>query len=249
MAKKPSPRLIVREHLPHKRAVLVALAMLLAIGLAYVAYDYGHSRAGFDYESVRQARDDLQQALTEREQTVASLQERVAVLERAAEIEQQGYHEVDESLRSLQSEILELKEEVAFYRSIVAPRESSRGLRIQRFKITPGREAHAFRYKLVLTQVIKTSRITRGNVEVKIEGLRKGEHQVLALKDIATEKVDKLPFRFRYFQNFEGDLLIPADFTPSRVMVKVVSNRVTLKKTFDWPMFSRPDEPLKTTLR
>ncbi|MGD8999032.1 MAG: hypothetical protein PVF75_01340 [Granulosicoccaceae bacterium] len=247
MPKKPSPRLIVREHLPHKRAVLVTLAMLLAIGLAYAAYDYGHSRAGFDYESVRQARDDLQQVLTEREQTVASLQERVAVLERVAAIEKQGYHEVDESLRSLQSEILELKEEVAFYRSIVAPRESSRGLRIQRFKITPGREARAFRYKLVLTQVIKNSRMTRGNVEVKVEGLRNGEHEVLALKDIATEKLDKLPFRFRYFQNLEGDLLMPEGFTPSRIMVRIVSNHVTLEKTFDWPVSPRANESLRTS--
>lgn len=235
MAKKPSPQLIVREHLPHQRAVLAIITLLVVLGLTYAAYDYGHSRAGFDYDALQQARDDLQQSLQEREQQLAELQDRIAVLERAAEIDKQGYQVVDESLRSLQSEILELKEEVAFYRSIVAPRESSRGLRIQRFKITPGSEAHTFRYKLVLSQVMTNNKIARGKVIMEIEGVRDGKHEVLALEKVAMEKTDKLAFRFRYFQNFEGDLLLPADFTPSRVLVKLVSSGKTLQKSFDWP--------------
>jgi hypothetical protein len=231
MAQKPSPQLIVREHMPHKRTVIIVLLIVLAIVLVYAAYDFGHSRAGFDFENLQQARDALQKALQERERSVAELQDRIAVLEQAAEIDKQGYREVDESLRNLQSEILELKEEVAFYRSIVAPRESSRGLRIQRFKITPGSEAHSFRYKLVLTQ----GKIARGNVHMDIVGVRDGRHETLSLDRVATGKTDKLSFRFRYFQNFEGDLLLPADFTPSRVSLKVVSRRVTLEKSFDWP--------------
>lgn len=236
MAKKPTPQLIVREHMPHQRKLLLVVFVLLVIGVAYAAYDYGHSRAGYDYASVEQARDDLQQELRQREQTVADLQDRIVVMERAAEIDKQGYREIDESLRNMQSEILELKEEVAFYRSIVSPRESSRGVRIQRFKITPGSEAQSFRYKLVLTQVITNSKLTRGNVHIEIEGLRDGHHETLGLDKVATEKADKLPFRFRYFQNFEGDLLLPAGFMPSRILVRVVSSSGnTLQKSFDWP--------------
>ena len=44
----------------------------------------------------------------------------------------------------------------------------------------------------------------------------------------------KFPFKFKYFQNFEGDLIIPDGFVPSRVNVKVTSNRVSLDKTFSW---------------
>ena len=91
-----------------------------------------------------------------------------------------------------------------------------------------------FRYKLVLTQVIKNNRITRGKVEIQIDGVQNGEHRSMKLAEVSVEKLKKLPFKFKYFQSFEGDLILPEGFVPSRVNVKVVSNRVTLDKTFDW---------------
>jgi hypothetical protein len=91
-----------------------------------------------------------------------------------------------------------------------------------------------FRYKLVLTQVIKNNRVTRGEVEIQIEGVQNGKHRTMSLANVSVEKHKKLPFKFKYFQSFEGDLIIPDGFVPSRVNVKVVSNRVTLDKTFGW---------------
>lgn len=244
---KPAPQLIVREHVPWKWPLLIAVNLLLLLSGGYVLYEYGHSRAGLDFDSLQAQRSELRQQLEESRQHAAELGDRVVVLERASEIDKQAYHEVDDSLRGLQSEILELKEEVAFYRSIVAPRESSRGLRIQRFNIEPGKLPRVYRYKLVLTQVIKNSGMSQGNVQIEIEGLRNGEHATLPLKDVAAEKLDNLNFRFKYFQNFEGDLLIPEDFTPRRVLIKVVSSRVTLEKTFDWPATPRGNDSLKTS--
>lgn len=244
---KLAPQLIVREHVPWKWPAIIAGSVLLIVIGGYGLYSYGHSRADLDFASVQQERDELQQLLAERESQVEELGDRVVLLERASEIDKQAYKEVDDSLRGLQSEILELKEEVAFYRSIVAPRESSRGLRIQRFNIEPGKQPHLFRYKLVLTQVIKNSGMSQGEVQVEFEGLRSGEHVVLALKDVAAEKLEQLSFRFKYFQNFEGDLLIPEGFVPRRVLIKVISNRVTLEKTFDWPASPRANDSLKTS--
>ncbi len=244
---KMSPQLVVREHSPWKQYVVIFVLLLLAIVGGYALYKYGLSRAGHDFESLTLEREFLQTEISRLETELAEQRDQAVALQRSSEIDKQAYREVDESLRSLQSEILELKEEVAFYRSIVAPRESAKGLRIQRFKIEANRQPRSYRYKLVLTQVIKHSRITRGSVELNIEGLQNGQQHVLNLKQVESAKLDKLSFRFKYFQNFEGDMLLPEGFVPSRVLLKVVSNRVTIEKTFDWPLTHRSSDSLKTS--
>lgn len=229
-----SPQLIVREHDPLKRWVLIAAIAFAVIAGGFLIYDYGHSRANFDFASLENERELMHEQLEKLTGDIDSLQQKLVASKRSSEIEQQAYSEVDDSLRDLQSEILELKEEVAFYRSIVAPRESSRGLHIQRFKITPAAQDKTFRYKLVLTQVIKNNRITRGEVEIQIEGVQNGKHRTMNLTEVSIKKKKKFPFKFKYFQNFEGDLIIPDGFVPNRVNVKVTSNRATLNKTFSW---------------
>lgn len=242
-----APQLIVREHIPWKRNVIIVAVLFFVIMGGYLFYQYGQSSAGHNLESLHEERDELQDVITKLEKELAGQRDQNVALKRSGEIEKQAYKEVDESLRSLQSEILELKEEVAFYRSIVAPRESAKGLRIQRFKIEQNHEAQSFTYKLVLTQVIKHNRTTKGRIELSIEGLQNGEQRVLKLKDINKSKQDKLSFRFKYFQNFEGDIVLPEGFIPSRVLLKVISNVVTIDKTFDWPFGNGESEPLETS--
>ncbi len=229
-----SPQLIVHEHDPVKRWILIAALVFAVIAGGFLVYDYGRSRADFDFTSLENEREVMQERLEKLTNEIDGVQQKLVASERGSEIEQQAYSEVDDSLRDLQSEILELQEEVAFYRSIVAPRESSRGLRIQRFKITPAAQDRTFRYKLVLTQVIKNNRITRGKIAIQIEGVQNGKRRSMKLADVSVEKQDKLPFKFKYFQNFEGDIILPDGFVPSRVNIKVTSNRVTLDKTFSW---------------
>jgi len=230
---KVSPQLVVHERDPLKHGLLIALLFFVLIGLGYLVYDYGHSRADYDYDSLQKNNKALQERITVLVSEVEKTRDNLVASESSSAIDKLAYSDVEKSLRDLQAEILELKEEVDFYRSIVAPRESARGLRIQRFNVTPS--GKGFRYKLVLTQVIKNNRITRGNIVMQVEGVRGGKSEKINLTSLSAKGQKKLDFRFKYFQSFEGDLIIPEEFTPSRVHVKVVSNRVTLEKTFAWP--------------
>lgn len=229
-----SPQLIISEHDPLKRWILIAALVFAVIAGGFLLYDYGRSRASFDFAALEAEREVMHEQLEKLTRERNSLQQQLVASKRSSEIELQAYSEVDASLRDLQAEILELKEEVAFYRSIVAPRESSRGLRIQRFKITPAADNKTYRYKLVLTQVIKNNRVTRGEVDIQIEGVQNGKHRTMQLTEVSVEKQRDIPFKFKYFQSFEGDLILPEGFVPSRVNIKVKSNRVTLDKTFGW---------------
>ncbi len=234
-AMKLSPQLVVHERDPIKRGLLIALIIFVTMASGYLLYDYGHSRSDYDFTALQVQRGELQDEINRLLTQVENTRDDLVANQRSTEIEKLAYAEVNSSLGELQSEILELKEEVAFYRSIVAPRESSRGLRIQKFDIVALGQKNNFRYKLVLTQVIKNTRITRGNVVMQIEGVNGGKSKQINLTSLSAKAQKKLDFRFKYFQSFEGDLVLPKGFIPSRVHVKVSSNRVTLEKTFAWP--------------
>lgn len=229
-----SPQLIISEHDPLKRRILISAAVVALIVAGYLLYDYGRTQAQVDYETLLKERELINAQIEKLTTELDNKQTELIVSLRGNEIDKQAYSEVNDSLNSMQLEILELKEEVAFYRSIVAPRESSRGLRIQRFKIVPTGKDRAFSYKLVLTQVIKSSRITRGTVDIQIEGVQNGKHKTMTLAEVSVAKLKQLKFKFKYFQSFEGDMIIPQGFVPSRVNIKVKSRRVTLDKVFSW---------------
>lgn len=233
--KKTSPQLVVQEHDPIKRGILLALFVVVLIASGYLLYDYGHSRADYDFGSLETQREELRQQVTALQGEAEQLRNELVADKRSTEIERHAYTEVNKTLQKLQAEILELKEEVAFYRSIVAPRESARGLRIQRFNVMPTGVDKTYRYKLVLTQVIKNNQLTRGTVEMQLEGLSNGKPQSFNLVSLSAKGETRLDFRFKYYQNFEGDVVLPDGFVPSRIHIKVDSNKINLEKTFDWP--------------
>jgi len=232
-----SSRLIIQSHsLRRRRARLILI--LLALGLAgWGIFLLGQQMAGLDNHSLRAERDALQARLAEAKAGNRQLSGRVAVLERAAQIDRQAYGEVERSLKQVQDEILELKEEVAFYRGIVSPAETASGLSVTRFNLFDMGEAGVYRFKLVLTQLRTNNRLIKGHARLAIDGVLHGKQTRLSLKEISGGTLDRLKLRFKYFQNIEGDIVLPEGFLPSRVIIDVVpvgKGWKPFKKSFDW---------------
>lgn len=229
--------LVVKSHQPWKtRLYLLFFTLVLVLG-GWALFEYGRFSAGYDAVETNQSRGVLLDLVDELETRIEVLREEKAVLERAAQIERKAYDELDTTLKVLQAEILELKEELAFYRGIVSPRDAAQGLHLQRFRIEPNGKPLGYRYTIILTQILKDDHI-RGRIHLNIEGLHNNETRVLGLQDVAEKPVKELEYSFRYFQNLEGDLKLPTDFKPQRVTLKVVPQRSsgsTIEQTFDWP--------------
>jgi hypothetical protein len=171
------------------------------------------------------------------EKRVEGLREEKAVLERAAQIERKAYNELDTTLKILQAEILEHKEELAFYRGIVSPKDSSSGLYLQNFFLSQNGDTRSYRYKVVLTQVLKNSRLISGKVKLQFDGLLHGESKVLQLRAVTAKKVRDLNYRFKYFQNVEGVVEFPEGFSLLRVKVQILprgKQRNMIEKTIKW---------------
>jgi predicted nuclease with TOPRIM domain len=230
-------RLVVRHYNPVRLALVLAGLALMAVAVGWGLLEYARARSGFDFDALREEAQLLSDTNEELHRTIGSLREQQAVLERSQQIEREAYKQLEGTVTGLQEEISELKSELAFYRSIVAPSESAGGLRVQTFEVGGNGLDRGYRYKLVLTQVAKNDTVVRGRAEVAIEGSKEGRMTVLNLAQLDPSKGD-FEFKFKYFQNFEGDFQLPAGFSPQRVIVKV-SPRDTrsqpVEKLFNWP--------------
>ncbi len=232
-----SSKLIIKSHHPWRYRVKLTLLGSVLVLLAWGVFEFGFSRAGYDNDNLHAQRELLREQIDMEKQRTRDFRARLAVLERASQVDRQAYDTVEKTLKQTQDEILELKQEVAFYRGIVSPAEAASGLNITSLKLTSIGEARAYRFKLVLTQLKSNVRLIKGYARMEFEGVKNGAQMHLSLKDVSGGALDKLKLRFKYFQNNEGEIVLPEGFLPSRVLVEVVpggKDATRFKKTFDW---------------
>lgn len=238
------PKLVVKTHQPKRLGLIWGAAVCSAILMAYLMYEYGRYRGGYDGRAAKQMEQDLSRQV--REYTIANdeLREKIALLQTSEEVDREAYYTVESTLGDLQDQIQSQKEELAFYRAIVAPEDGKRGLRIQEFKLTPGNADDEFRLRLVLVQAAaKHDRRVSGTVKVMVEGARDGARASYDISELisANDNNANIGFSFRYFQNFERQLILPSGFVPQRVNVEVSpKGRVAdvIKRSFDWSVKS-----------
>lgn len=200
-------------------------------------FEVGLMSAGHVNDTLQQEQSRLQEKiyLLGRENT--ELREKYAILERAGQVDKESYSAINVNLKSLQNELLELKQEVAFYRGIVAPTEAASGLHITDLKFESLGAGNGYHFKLVLTQVMKNDRIVRGRANIYIDGLQHGQQRQLTLSEVSGGKLPDLKMRFKYFQNIEGDVVLPKGFVPSSVLIDLLPSgkgKTRIKKNFHW---------------
>jgi hypothetical protein len=212
-----------------------ALAALLG---GFALYELGMMRAGFSrlgsLAEYRELQDEYETAVEEQKR----LRERNAVLETAAKIDREAYRQVEERLIELQTQIQEQTEELEFYKGIVNADEGS-GLRIQDFRISRATGERNYKLRVVLAQALRSNRKISGRLELTIEGSRGGAAETLDVRDLiaADQGAGALDFGFRYFQDLQANVTIPADFEPSRVHVRARlqgQSSKTVEEFFDW---------------
>lgn len=236
MANKTTHVIVPARHPLLKRALYVLLIVVL-LASGWGAFDYGRSRAGFDSQAAREARDALAARILDLEAENKRLSGQNAVLEQAREIDRRAYGEVDHNLAALQDELLELKQEAAFYRRLVNASEGEKGLQIESVKLQREGETPVLRYRLVLTQYVTPPSFIQGEVHMSLNGLRNGMQAELSQQELLGGDKSALTFRFRHFQELAGSLTLPEGFVPLRLQLKVLPRggaRPPVERSYSW---------------
>lgn len=152
-------------------------------------------------------------------QRMTEMREELTTLKMTQMVDGGAAQEAQQNFRVLQDDIAALEEEVAFYRSLMAPEDLARGLHIEKVILRETARELTFGYELVVAQAVARHLWQEGELYFEIHGARDSAREVLALTEIATIPAYPLLYKFRYFQNFSGELTLPADFVPERVIV------------------------------
>jgi len=219
---------------------VIACAVLVLVGVAYLAFELGRVRGGYSVIDAGKLRAGLADEIESLQADNEALRRQVAVLEIARGVDREAYDQVEVNLANLQARIQSQEEELAFYRGIVAPEDGAAGLKVQALELIPvDLEASLrFRLHLVLVQAAKHDRRVSGVVNLIVAGERDGAAVSYPLSELtADDAFEKLAFSFRYFQDFRAELTLPDNFRPQRVEVELLPSRRGAKpveRVFDW---------------
>jgi len=228
-----SPTVKVVEHRPLRRASVIIAIGAVALALAIAGYELGRREA----EARLFAASDLEQHLAEAQERIAELERRNADIKLSSTVDGDTQDQLRETIKQLRDEIADGREELLFYRQLMAPSEADRGLRVERLDLRGREGTRTVSYRLLLTQVVDRQQWISGRVTVDVTGVRGAAEEVLSLTELNPDETYPLAFKFRYFQDFTGSMNLPEGFEPSRVTVAAEvagQNGKRVERTFDW---------------
>lgn len=217
------------------KGAAVAIALVVS---AYLIFEFGRIQAKYNIVDAASEEQALRSEIDNLEEQIAALKQEIALLDTNRDIDREAYLGVEKNLAKLQKKIQEQRDAIAFYRGIISPADGGRGLRVQDLKVSKGKDERQYHVRLVLVQVKQHDRSVKGEVDFTIEGAQDGTTVTYALEQLLPADADSnWPFAFRYFQDFDRELVLPAGFTPEKINIEVVSHTksiASVKQSFLW---------------
>lgn len=243
--KRRSRHVIRTAEDPRRRWLIVVIGLIATLVGAVLLYQYAQSQVECDLSTshalMRQQRD-LQEEMRSLREENRELAEEVVRSQRGSQIDGAATAEMQETLKSQQAEIAEMKEQLAFFRGIVEPAESAAGLRIQRLVVWPGKEDRVFHFSLVLIQSVRNESKVSGRVKMTAQGVSSGNARTIDLASHMLKPRPSLGFKFRYFQEINGAFRLPKGFDPGKVDIQVTrsdEDSLKVKESYGWQQVLR----------
>jgi hypothetical protein len=214
-----------------------AIVLATVVG-GYLLFEFGRLQAEYNIVDAISDRRAYEEEIQGLEDQIVALKQEIALQETHRDIDREAYQVVEGRFAELELKIQEQNDAIAFYRGIVSPKDGSRGLRVQDLKLSRGKDERSYKLRVVLVQVMQHDRTVKGVVDVNLEGAQDGVATSYTLSQLLPEDSDSnWPFAFRYFQDFDRELVLPDGFMPEKINIEVISTTKSIssvKQSFDW---------------
>tara|TARA_R110000772_G_scaffold97492_3_gene196773 strand:- start:547 stop:1284 length:738 start_codon:yes stop_codon:yes gene_type:complete len=231
-------KMVVVPHRPMRAFLFIFGGIILAVAVAGAGTFYGYMRGTNENINVRLERDQLLEDVGASREQLALLQQSLVNAEQSSLVDRQALADVQSTLFDLREINAQLEADVLFYRQIMSPENDESGLAIGQLDLSVTEEENRIRYRIELKQLANNDDVISGHANVNIMGMQDGQEISVPLRSLSIEE-NQLDIRlqFRYFQNIEGELIIPENFVPETVQILAVSqgdNAKTVQKNFVW---------------
>jgi hypothetical protein len=220
-----APDVSIRAQLPVPLRLLIlfsSLALAAAAGMAI--YEYGRSFGGPDRKALVVETERLQSQLREIEADRSRLAATVTALETQLKVERSAQQQLARQSSELGTEASRLREDLAFFESLLPTKSGASGVVIRSFRVQPDGAPAEMRYRLLVQQAGKPQRDFVGNVQIQVNFVRDGRKFTLQVPDpAAADDKRELSLSFRHYQRVEGSFSLPEGAVAESVLVRIVA--------------------------
>lgn len=164
------------------------------------------------------------------------LSQEVSTLRRSDQISRDANRDLERTLAERDEEIASLRADIAFYERFVGATGQRRGLSVHDLEMRR-QDGDAWHFVATLTQNVNRGAVNSGRLTLSIEGTRHDRMERLSWTTLRKQpNAPGAEYSFKYFQQLEGEVLLPADFKPLRVTVRLVpQGGAAVEQSFPWP--------------
>lgn len=186
--------------------------------------------------------DDARAQISQRDRSLgaqrrqlAELEQRVATLSRSDQISREAMRDLQSTLAERDEEIAALRADVDFYERFVGSTAQRRGLTVHELRLQ-SRGDNVWHFTATLTQNLNRGVVNNGELRLAVEGTLGGRLQRLDWPSLRQQAdAEGLEYSFRYFQQVEGDLVLPQGMRPVRIHARLVpENGSMVQQSFPW---------------
>ncbi len=231
--------MVVVPHRPVYKTGILLIFVLAMMAFSFLTYEFGMGKGLTLKVEVVKEKDLIKVQLADATKSIDRMRQEIASLKLGGEVDSRATEEVRQTMENLQDEIALLNEEIRFYKGVMVPNAEERGLRIERLSMKNTADPNRFKYSLLLTQIVDKHDFVQGGVEIALLGTEGDLDLQLSLSEVSEAGKDIVGFRFRYFQNIDGEFSVPSGFEPREVVIIARStgrNSQRLEKKFSWQL-------------
>jgi hypothetical protein len=227
-----SSRISVRAQLPWPlRVLLAALLLGAAAAVAVWAYDAGRRLTGTHAGDLKAENQVLREKLAEATQARDQLSGTANTVEAQLQMERTAQQRLAEQVKALEADNSQLKEDLAFFESLLPAPNNASGIQIRGFRVSADdKDPRRVTYHVLLMQgggkAFAPLPEFRGGLQLVVSLVQAGKPATITLPDAqrAAEAAVPSDLRFTHYQRIEGVFTIPTDAVVKSVLVRVVQN-------------------------
>jgi hypothetical protein len=218
-------RVAVRTHLPwYVRWLGIMVVGVLVVGVGRAMYDFGMEFSGFRQGEAERALAKLNEAIKRQQDDLDGLRAKLAAAERQLLIERATYGDIGKQVKLLTAENATLKEDLAFFQSLMPAAGKDGTITINRFKLQPEALPGEYRYQLLLVNAGQRTKEFQGRLQFVLNLQQRDRKVVLTLPPDSDENALEYRLNFKFFQRVEGTFKIAPDAEVKGLQVRVFEN-------------------------
>ena len=217
-----APRVAIHTHVPWYWRWLSLTAFAGAVvGAGWLTYDLGRQYAGFDNSEAQREKGRMEDVNSRLQDENAALRREIAAAERQLQIELATHGNLSGQIRNLAEENALLKEDLAFFQTLMASGGEAGGINVNRFRVQPDALPGEYRYRLLIAQSKQRVKDFRGRLQFIIDFEQGGKSEVISIPK-GDDGSQAYNLAFKFYQRVEGTFLVPPGAVIKKVQVRVL---------------------------